>query len=86
MDVHIDMTYCTPGGFKMLASNYLGIAEHSLFVQIEKLLGTINVTPAEVGEQFLLDPDPEIALNGLIELLLEKKRNHELKIKSTPHH
>ncbi|KAK7341461.1 hypothetical protein VNO80_24391 [Phaseolus coccineus] len=82
MDVHIDMTYCTPGGFKMLASNYLGITEHPLFVQIDKLLGMINVTPAEVGEQFLLDQDPEIALNSLINLLLEKKRNHELKMKA----
>ncbi|XP_027909247.1 protein HYPER-SENSITIVITY-RELATED 4-like [Vigna unguiculata] len=82
MDVHIDMTYCTPGGFKMLASNYLGITEHPLFVQIENLLGVIDVTPAEVGEQFLLDEDPDIALNSLMELLLEKKRNHELKMKA----
>ncbi|WVZ01782.1 hypothetical protein V8G54_022588 [Vigna mungo] len=81
MDVHIDMNYCTPGGFKTLASNYLGITEHPLFVQIENLLGMIDVTPAEVGEQFLLDENPDIALNSLMELLLEKKRNHELQIK-----
>ncbi|XP_047161542.1 AAA-ATPase At3g50940-like isoform X2 [Vigna umbellata] len=81
MDVHIDMTYCTPDGFKMLASNYLGITEHPLFVQIENLLGMIDVAPAEVGEQFLRDEDPDIALNSLIELLLEKKPNHELQIK-----
>ena len=66
----------------MLASNYLGITEHPLFVQIENLLGVIDVTPAEVGEQFLLDEDPDIALNSLMELLLAKKRNHDLKMKA----
>ncbi|KOM32630.1 hypothetical protein LR48_Vigan01g218600 [Vigna angularis] len=84
VDMHIDMNYyCTPGGFKMLASNYFGITEHQLFVQIENLLGMIDVTPAEVGEQFLLDEDPAIALNSLTELFLEKKRNHELKIRTS---
>ncbi|CAJ1933560.1 unnamed protein product [Sphenostylis stenocarpa] len=82
MDVHIDMTYCTPGGFKMLASNYFGITQHPLFVQIEKLLGTTNVTPAEVGEQFLQNEEPETALQSLMELLLEKERNHEMKMKA----
>ncbi|KHN25396.1 Putative mitochondrial chaperone BCS1-B [Glycine soja] len=77
MDVHIDMTYCTPCGFKMLAFNYLGITEHPLFVEVETLLKTTNVTPAEVGEQFLKNEDPEIALESLMELLIEKGRNHE---------
>ena len=77
IDVHIDMTYCTPCGFKMLAFNYLGITEHPLFVEVETLLKTTNVTPAEVGEQFLKNEDPEIALESLMELLIEKGRNHE---------
>ncbi|XVF01079.1 hypothetical protein REPUB_Repub04eG0056500 [Reevesia pubescens] len=38
MDVHIHMSYCNPCGFKMLASNYIGIPEHRLFVEIEELL------------------------------------------------
>ncbi|KAJ1428178.1 P-loop containing nucleoside triphosphate hydrolase [Sesbania bispinosa] len=79
MDVHIDMSYCTPCGFKMLAWNYHGIKEHPLFVEVEKLLKTINVTPAEVGEHFLKNEDPEIALTSLMELLIEKGRNHESK-------
>ncbi|XP_027355934.1 protein HYPER-SENSITIVITY-RELATED 4-like [Abrus precatorius] len=72
MDVHIDMTYCTPCGFKMLASNYLGITQHPLFDEVDKLLGTTNVTPAEVGEQFLKYEDPEIAVKSLLHLLIEK--------------
>lgn len=79
MDVHIAMSYCTPCAFKMLASNYLGITEHPLFVEVDKLLQTTNVTPAEVGEHFLKNEDPEIALRSLIELLVEKGRNHESK-------
>ncbi|TKY67578.1 mitochondrial chaperone BCS1-B [Spatholobus suberectus] len=84
MDVHIDMTYCTPCAFKMLASNYFGITEHPLFVQVERLLGTTNVTPAEVGELFLKNEDPEIALKSMMELLIEKGRNHE--DQSSTHH
>lgn len=34
MDVHIYMSYCTPCGFKLLASNYLGIQDHVLFKKI----------------------------------------------------
>ncbi|KAK7312322.1 hypothetical protein VNO77_36100 [Canavalia gladiata] len=77
MDVHIDMTYCTPCGFKMLASNYLGITEHPLFAEVEKLLGTNNVTPSEIGELFLKIEEPDIALKGLVELLIQKGQNHE---------
>ncbi|XP_020217140.1 AAA-ATPase At3g50940 [Cajanus cajan] len=76
MDVHIDMTYCTPCGFKMLANNYLGITEHPLFVEVERLLGMTNVTPAEVGEHFLQNEDPQVALESLMDLLVEKGRNH----------
>nr|POE84639.1 protein hyper-sensitivity-related 4 [Quercus suber] len=74
MDVHIHMSYCTPCGFKMLASNYLGITEHSLFSDIEMLIETTKVTPAEVAEHLLKNEEPEIALRGLIEFLEGKKR------------
>ncbi|KAH9696269.1 protein HYPER-SENSITIVITY-RELATED 4 [Citrus sinensis] len=77
MDVHIHMSYCTPCGFKMLASNYLGIAEHPLFVEIEKLIETAKVTPADVAEQLLRNEEPELALSGLIEFLETKKRAND---------
>ncbi|KAK7264274.1 hypothetical protein RJT34_31881 [Clitoria ternatea] len=80
MDVHIDMSYCTPCGFRMMASNYLGITEHPLFVEVDKLLATTNVTPADVGEQFMKNEQPEIALKSLLELLKEKVRNHESEV------
>lgn len=77
MDVHIHMSYCTPCGFRMLASNYLGITEHSLFCNIEQLVETLKVTPAEIGEQLLKIEEPETSLRGLIEFLERKKEERE---------
>ncbi|XP_027178473.1 AAA-ATPase At3g50940-like [Coffea eugenioides] len=75
MDVHIHMSYCTLCGFKLLASNYLGITDHPLFLVVEQLMKVTNVTPAEVGEQLLKNGEPEIVLACLIEFLEEKKKN-----------
>ncbi|KAM2980223.1 hypothetical protein FF2_011692 [Malus domestica] len=38
MDMHIHMSYCTPSGFKILASNYLGTRTHYLSDEIEELI------------------------------------------------
>lgn len=73
MDVHIEMSYITPCGFKTLAYNYLEITQHPLFPEAEKLLGMTKVTPAEVGEQLMRHDDPETALEKLIEFLREKR-------------
>ncbi|XP_002313783.2 AAA-ATPase At3g50940 isoform X2 [Populus trichocarpa] len=72
MDVHIHMSYCTPCGFKLLASNYLGFTEHPLFPCVEALIEKARVTPAEVGEQLLRYEEPESAITGLIEFLEDK--------------
>ncbi|KAL7206746.1 hypothetical protein ACSBR2_019459 [Camellia fascicularis] len=74
MDVHIHMSYCSPCGFKTLAAIYLGLNDHSLFPEIEGLLGKTMVTPAEIGEQLLKNEDLESVLQGLVEFLIEKKR------------
>ncbi|GLT86199.1 hypothetical protein SLE2022_043550 [Rubroshorea leprosula] len=73
MDMHVHMSYCTPCGFKLLASNYLGITEHPLFLIIEELLEITKATPAEVGEQLMKEEVPEVALRGLIEFLEDKQ-------------
>lgn len=82
MDVHIHMSYCTPCGFRMLASNYLGITEHSLFCNIEQLVETLKVTPAEIGEQLLKIEEPETSLRGLIEFL-ERKKEERVETKAS---
>ncbi|KAK4258613.1 hypothetical protein QN277_005044 [Acacia crassicarpa] len=78
MDVHIHMSYCSPSGFRILASNYLGITEHPLFIEVERLMKITNVTPAEVGEELLKNQDSELALKSLIHFLLHKSaQTHE---------
>ncbi|OMO56986.1 hypothetical protein CCACVL1_26132 [Corchorus capsularis] len=74
MDMHIHMSYCNPQGFKLLASNYLGIqGYHSLFSEIEGLLQETDVTPAQVAEELMKSEDADIALEGLVKLLKRKK-------------
>nr|XP_043633878.1 protein HYPER-SENSITIVITY-RELATED 4-like [Erigeron canadensis] len=83
MDVHIHMSYCTPCGFRLLASNYLGITEHKMFEKIEGLIREVEITPAEVAEQLLKDDDPDIVLGGLIEFFdVKRKENEEAKAKA----
>ncbi|GMQ09474.1 hypothetical protein CsSME_00052843 [Camellia sinensis var. sinensis] len=82
MDVHIHMSYCTPCGLKMLASNYLGITEHPLFLEAEALIEMKKVTPAEIGEQLMKSDEPERALRGLIRFLEEKKEKENEEIKA----
>ncbi|KAH9708340.1 protein HYPER-SENSITIVITY-RELATED 4 [Citrus sinensis] len=73
MDMHIHMSYLTPGGFKILAFNYLKIKSHSMFDEIEELIKEVEVTPAEVAEEFMKSEDADVALNGLVDFLLRKK-------------
>ncbi|KAM7516206.1 hypothetical protein LguiA_005789 [Lonicera macranthoides] len=77
MDLHIHMSYCTPCGFKLLAANYLDIKDHKLFGEIEELIRTMEVTPAEVAEQLLKSDDPDVTLVGLIGFLHEKGKEIE---------
>ncbi|KAE8687942.1 putative inactive leucine-rich repeat receptor-like protein kinase [Hibiscus syriacus] len=77
MDMHIHMSYCTPSGFRVLASNYLCITHHNLFDEIDELMVEVEVTPAEVAEELMKSEDTDIALEGLIEFLRDKKVRSE---------
>ncbi|KAG5521868.1 hypothetical protein RHGRI_034182 [Rhododendron griersonianum] len=76
MDMHIHMSYCTPSGFKILACNYLGLTDHSLFTEIEKLITEVEVTPAEVAEELMKSEEAGVALKGLVKYLHMKKTEH----------
>ncbi|MCL7035222.1 hypothetical protein MKW94_002509 [Papaver nudicaule] len=74
MDMHIHMSYCTPKGFRLLASNYLSIhKEHKLFGEIEQLIQESQITPAEVAEELMKREGVEKSLGGLVELLKRRK-------------
>ncbi|KAE8655066.1 P-loop containing nucleoside triphosphate hydrolases superfamily protein isoform 1 [Hibiscus syriacus] len=77
MDVHIYMGYCSPAGFRKLASSYLGIKDDKLFGCIDDLIKSIEVTPAEVAQQLMISDEPRVALQGLIEFLNTKKKDTE---------
>lgn len=79
MDVHINMSYCTPERFRALASNYLGITYDPLFPEVEDLMQRTRVTPAEVGEELMKHEVPQLALRGLIEFIKKKETSEETK-------
>ncbi|GJX08870.1 AAA-ATPase-like protein [Tanacetum coccineum] len=80
MDVHIHMSYCTPSGFKLLASNYLRISQHNLYEEIEDLITKVAITPAEVAEQ-LTQENEEAAAKARKQIMVarenEKKQQED---------
>ncbi|KAG2645728.1 hypothetical protein PVAP13_2KG441735 [Panicum virgatum] len=77
MDMHIYMGYCGWEAFRTLAGNYFLVDDHALFPEIQALLAEVEVTPAEVSEMLLRSKDADVALQGLTELLQEKKQGKQ---------
>ncbi|XP_059442741.1 AAA-ATPase At3g28580-like [Corylus avellana] len=76
MDKHIELSYCSFEGFKVLAKNYLDLEMHPMFDAVQRLIGETKITPADVAESLmpksLLD-DAETCLSNLIQALEEAK-------------
>jgi mitochondrial chaperone BCS1 len=77
MDKQIHLSYCNFSAFKQLVINYLCITEHELFEEIEQLLGEVQVTPAEIGEELTKDCGATECLHDLIKFLQAKKMMKE---------
>ncbi|KAJ8753731.1 hypothetical protein K2173_026407 [Erythroxylum novogranatense] len=80
MDKHIELSYCNFEAFKVLADNYLKLESHQLFTKISKLLGEVQMTPADVAEHLMpktFPGDPETCLESLIRGLEIKKEEEE---------
>ncbi|XP_042002698.1 AAA-ATPase ASD, mitochondrial-like [Salvia splendens] len=79
MDKHIELSYCSFEGFKVLAKNYIGVEWHELFPRIERLLGEVEMTPADVAENLMprsLAGDAEECLESLVRALeAEQKKS-----------
>ncbi|OMO56984.1 hypothetical protein CCACVL1_26130 [Corchorus capsularis] len=76
MDMHIHMSYCTTDGFRLLASNYLGIDStkyNPFFGEIDGLLKSTEASPAEVAEELMKNEDANVALKGLVNFLKRKR-------------
>ncbi|KAL6842114.1 hypothetical protein ACP4OV_028093 [Aristida adscensionis] len=76
MDMHIEMSYCCFEGFKVLAGNYLGVADHELFGDIRRLLEEVDMTPADVAENLMprsKNKNVDGCLENLVKALKEAK-------------
>ncbi|KAG9456416.1 hypothetical protein H6P81_000924 [Aristolochia fimbriata] len=74
MDVHIEMSYSTFEGFKILAKNYLDIDHHPLFDAVERLMEEVKVTPADIAEQLMpktLDATPADKASACLQDLIQ---------------
>ena len=86
MDMHIYMGYYGWEAFKTLARNYFLVDDHELFPEIQELLAEVEVTPAEVSEMLLRSEDADVALQGLVEFLQEKKQGKQTGEKQATRH
>ncbi|KAK8335051.1 hypothetical protein V6Z11_A09G029500 [Gossypium hirsutum] len=83
MDKHIELSYCCFDAFKVFAKNYLEVDSHSLFGEIESLLGETNMTPADVAENLMPKSDyddVETCLKRLVEALKDTKEEAKKKV------
>ncbi|MFS8001935.1 putative ATPase, AAA-type, core, P-loop containing nucleoside triphosphate hydrolase [Helianthus anomalus] len=68
MDVHVEMSYCTYDGFKILASTYLQVKEDEKlehFQVVKEALKKVKVTPAEIAGELMKGEDEDIVLQNL---------------------
>ncbi|CAN1122021.1 AAA-ATPase At2g18193 [Linum perenne] len=79
MDLHINLSYCTPEAFSSLASTYLDVNDksHRLYGEIEELITRVNVTPAEVAEELIRSEDVDLAFQGLLQTIRKKEAEAE---------
>ncbi|CAH8385032.1 unnamed protein product [Eruca vesicaria subsp. sativa] len=75
MDMHINMSYCTGLGFRTLVSNYLGLdgLNHPLCEEIERLVDSTEITPAELAEELMQDDDTDVVLGGVVSFVEKRK-------------
>lgn len=76
MDVHLEMSYCTYDGFKVLASTYLQVKEEEKpesFGTVKEMLKKVKVTPAEIAGELMKSENVEMVLNKLVHWLQNKE-------------
>uniref|UniRef100_A0A453A2V7 AAA+ ATPase domain-containing protein n=2 Tax=Aegilops tauschii subsp. strangulata TaxID=200361 RepID=A0A453A2V7_AEGTS len=86
MDMHIHMGYCTSESFRILARNYHFVEDdHTMYLEIEKLMEEVPITPAEVAEVLMRNDGADAALSDLVGFL-EAKRGEVGANKGVKHH
>ncbi|KAF6997948.1 hypothetical protein CFC21_014114 [Triticum aestivum] len=86
MDMHVHMGYCTSESFRILARNYHFVEDdHTMYLEIEKLMEEVPITPAEVAEVLMRNDGADAALSDLVGFL-EAKRGEVGANKGVKHH
>ncbi|VFQ95681.1 unnamed protein product [Cuscuta campestris] len=80
MDKHIELSYCTFEGFKVLARNYLGLEDHPKFGSIELLMTETRITPADVVEN-LMPKSCKDSAEGRLKNLIQALKHEKERIK-----
>ncbi|XP_040987283.1 AAA-ATPase ASD, mitochondrial-like [Juglans microcarpa x Juglans regia] len=83
MDKHIELSYCSFEGFKVLAKNYLDVEMHPMFETIKRLMEKTKITPADVAENLMPKSprdDAKKCLSSLIQALEEANEEAQKKI------
>ncbi|KAJ0102005.1 hypothetical protein Patl1_05249 [Pistacia atlantica] len=77
IDVQIHFPLCDFSTFKILASNYLGVKDHKLFVQVEEgFQNGPSLSPAQIGELMISNrTSPTRALKSVINALQRLNEN-----------
>ncbi|KAL4372925.1 hypothetical protein HN51_006919 [Arachis hypogaea] len=84
MDMHINLSFLKGKGFRVLASNYLGLdGHHPLFQQIDDLLEKTEVTPAVVAEHLMRYEDPHHSLEAIVKFLTQMDAQNQLDLQFT---
>jgi ATP-dependent 26S proteasome regulatory subunit len=76
MDMHIELSYCSFEGFKVLAKNHLDLEMHPTFDAVQRLMEETKITPADVAENLMpMSPldEAEKCLSNLIQALEKAK-------------
>lgn len=74
MDMHINLSYCRYQAFKILAKNFLQINEHPRFSDVEQIIDSSFMSPAEIAEILTKDrTNPDLALDILVKALHDSK-------------
>ncbi|WMV58425.1 hypothetical protein MTR67_051810 [Solanum verrucosum] len=81
MDKHIELSYCSFDGFKVLAKNYLRLDTHPIFESIEILMRETKIIPADVAENLMPSSPKEDAEKCLLKLVKALKQAKQLMIK-----
>ncbi|KAL9673905.1 hypothetical protein QQ045_030168 [Rhodiola kirilowii] len=76
VDVHVNFPLCDFGSFKMLASSYLGVADHKLFGQVEEVFSAgARLSAAEISELMMVNRhSPKRAIKSVIGALQMDQR------------